>query len=60
MCFYLLFKFINDLSCAIDLDKTLSYAQGLYYQIIHFKNLPKNICDILELHPKELTDDTSF
>lgn len=47
--FILFLKFINDLSLRIDLDKTLQYAEGLFLQIRNFKNLPANICQILDL-----------
>lgn len=36
------------MSLRIDLEKTLEYAEGLYLQIKNFKNLPANICEILD------------
>ena len=41
-------KFVNDLSLKIDIDKTLETAEGLFLQLSAFKNLPNEICEIVQ------------
>ncbi len=41
----------------IDLNKTLEHAEGLYLQIKNFKNLPRNVSEIVGLQTDQMDDE---
>ncbi|XP_043503413.1 TBC1 domain family member 15 isoform X1 [Polistes fuscatus] len=53
-------KHINDLSLHIELQSTLSKAEGIYYQLMALENkLPNKLRVIIGLEPRERTSDES-